>query len=201
MRTPLVLIPPLPILGLSWAELSSSPQESESSLRLCSCCVSRLECPLHSFLLTQTQTSCRIYDAIIQTQVFSFLLLAVALSRLVQHLGIVVNMSFSVLFSSQSLYISSQMSFPGGASGKEPACQLGSFMCLQSVWQFDRQAERCWSQLILHVLELLLIASGPCVSSRLVRLHQHGSCCCLVAKSCPPPLRFHGLQPARLLCP
>ena len=31
MRTPLVLIPPLPILGLSWAEPSSSPQESESS--------------------------------------------------------------------------------------------------------------------------------------------------------------------------
>ena len=63
------------------------------------------------------------YDTIIQTQVFSFLLLAVALSRLVQHLGIVVNMSFSVLFSSLSLYISSQMSFPGGASGKEPACK------------------------------------------------------------------------------
>lgn len=31
MRTPLVLIPPLPVLGLSWAEPSSSPQESESS--------------------------------------------------------------------------------------------------------------------------------------------------------------------------
>ena len=62
------------------------------------------------------------YDAIIQ-QVFSFLLLAFALSRLVHHLGIVVNMSFSVLFSNSSLYISSQMSFPGGASGKEPACK------------------------------------------------------------------------------
>lgn len=31
MRTPLVFIPPLPILGLSWAEPSSYPQESESS--------------------------------------------------------------------------------------------------------------------------------------------------------------------------
>lgn len=54
-------------------------------------------------------------------------------------------------------------------------CQLGLLMCLQSVWWLNRLAERCWSQLALHVLELLLIASGPSVSSRLVRLHQHGS--------------------------
>ena len=27
------------------------------------------------------------------------------------------------------------------------------------------------------------------------------NCCCLVAKSCPTPLKPHGLQPARFLCP
>ena len=42
---------------------------------------------------------------------------------------------------------------------------------------------------------------GQIVSVATSMWHQNSLCCCLVAKSCLPLLRPHGLQPARLLCP